>query len=84
MKLKRVIQNVVYWSTLVGPIYSLISGTIRGFIAAVQNIREEEKQKAEKYMFVNPDEIEVDLSQSSEALNFSQVVNFIDRKENKE
>lgn len=80
-KFKRIISNVVYWSTLVGPIYSLIVGTVKGFIGAIQSIKADEKLKAERDAYLHPDEIEIDLSQSPEALNFSQVVNFINEKE---
>lgn len=80
-KFKRIISNVVYWSTLVGPIYSLIVGTVKGFIGAIQSIKVDEKLKAERDAYLHPDEIEIDLSQSPEALNFSQVVNFINEKE---
>ena len=42
-KFFKVATNVVYWCSLVGPVYSLVVGTVKGFISAVQNIREQLK-----------------------------------------
>lgn len=63
-KIMRVTTNVAYWCSLVGPLYSLIVGTVKGFISAVQNIREEEKQRQQNFIFDNPDDVVIDLSTS--------------------
>lgn len=73
MKLDKVIKvttNVVYWCSLVGPIYSLVVGTVKGFISAVQHIREEEKQKQQNFIFDNPDDVVIDLSTSQKQESF--------------
>ena len=73
MKLDKVIKvttNVVYWCSLVGPIYSLVVGTVKGFISAVQHIREEEKQRQQNFIFDNPDDVVIDLSTSQKQQSF--------------
>lgn len=63
-KFIKVTTNVVYWCSLVGPIYSLVVGTVKGFISAVQHIRDEEKQRQQNFIFDNPDDVVIDLSTS--------------------
>lgn len=63
-KFVKISTDVVYWCSLVGPLYSLVVGTIKGFISAVQSIREEEKQRQQNFIFDNPDDVVVDLSTS--------------------
>lgn len=73
MKLDKVIKvttNVVYWCSLVGPIYSLVVGTVKGFISAVQHIRDEEKQRQQNFIFDNPDDVVIDLSTSQKQQSF--------------
>ncbi len=73
-KLMHIVRQVVYWSSIVGPIYSLIKGTWQGFVGAVQNIREEARLEAERDRFNNPDTFTVDLSQTSDAYAFGNMV----------
>ena len=73
MKLSNFIKttsNIVYWCSLVGPIYSLLVGTVKGFIAAVQSIREEEKQNQQNFIFDNPDDVVIDLSTTQKQESF--------------
>lgn len=63
-KFLKISADVVYWCSLVGPLYSLVVGTLKGFIAAVQNIRDEEKQRHQTFLFDNPDDVVIDLSTS--------------------
>lgn len=73
-KLMHIVRQFVYWSSVVGPIYSLIKGTWQGFVSAVQNIREEARLEAERDRFDNLDTFMVDLSQTSDAYSFSNMV----------
>lgn len=69
-KFMKVSADVVYWCSLVGPIYSLVVGTVKGFISAIQNIREQEKQRQQNFIFDNPDDVVIDLSTSQKQESF--------------
>lgn len=79
-KIMHSVKVAVYWSTLIGPLYSLIAGTIKGFVTALESIKAEAKLAYEKEMFDNPDEEIVDLSHTPEAQNFTSMVDMINRK----
>lgn len=82
-KIMHVVKNFVYWASLVGPLYSLVVGTVKGFIGAVQSIREDEKLKLEQARFNNLPTEFIDLSNTNEAKVFTQVCDVVGNLEDK-
>lgn len=76
-KIMHVVKNFVYWASLVGPLYSLVVGTVKGFIGAVQSIREDEKLKLEQAKFNNLSTEYIDLSNTKEAKVFTQICDVV-------
>lgn len=72
-RIMHVVQNVVYWASLVGPVYSLVKGAIDGIIAGIQSIRADEKLQQELDDIRNLSTEYVDLTGTQEANNFDVI-----------
>lgn len=42
-RIMHVVANIVYWASLVGPVYSLVKGAIDGVVAGIQSIRADDE-----------------------------------------
>lgn len=70
-RIMNVVKNVVYWASLVGPIYSLVKGAIDGVVAGIQSIRADDKYVAQLDEMRSLPMDYVDLSCSQAACNFN-------------
>lgn len=68
-RIMHVVKNVVYWASLVGPIYSLVKGAIDGVVAGIQSIRADDKYASQLDMMRSLPMDYVDLSGTSDARN---------------
>lgn len=70
-RIMHVVKNVVYWASLVGPIYSLVKGAIDGVVAGIQSIRADDRYASQLDMMRSLPMDYVDLSCSQAAHNFN-------------